>query len=52
MEPEPKKKSGLKLLKVWLEKIKDGEIKIILSAGIREKVKEYFEKNIKKLGFR
>jgi UDP-N-acetylglucosamine:LPS N-acetylglucosamine transferase len=44
------KEIGIKIIKSLVEKIKKREIKIILSAGIREKVKEYFEKNIKKLG--
>ncbi len=43
------KEIGVKILKCLSWKIKQGEIKIILSAGIREDVKEYFEENIKKL---
>jgi len=43
------KESGIKIVKSLAEKIKNNEIKIILSAGIKEKVKEYFEKNLKKL---
>ncbi|PIR73096.1 MAG: hypothetical protein COV26_00335 [Candidatus Nealsonbacteria bacterium CG10_big_fil_rev_8_21_14_0_10_36_23] len=40
------KEIGIKIVKSLVEKIKKGEIKLILSAGIREKVKEYFEKEI------
>ena len=43
------KEIGVKILKCLNWKIKQGEIKIILSAGVKEDVKEYFEKNIKKL---
>ena len=44
------KEIGIKIIKSLAEKIKTKEIKIILAAGIREKVKEYFKKNIKNLG--
>jgi len=44
------KEIGVKILKSLAEKIKKGEVKIILSAGIREKVKQYFENNIARLG--
>jgi hypothetical protein len=44
------KEIGIKILKSLTQKIKDKELKIILVAGIREKIKEYFEKNIKKIG--
>ena len=40
------KEIGIKIIKNLREKIKKSEIKIILSAGIRKKVKEYFEKEI------
>ena len=40
------KEIAIKIVKSLRERIKRGEIKIILSAGIREKVKEYFEKEI------
>jgi len=40
----------IKFVKSLAEKIKSRKIKIILSVGIKETVKEYFEKNIKKLG--
>jgi len=43
---------GIKMLRSLKPKIKRGEVKIILVAGIKKKVKEYFEKNTKKLGFR
>ena len=43
------KEIGIKILKSLIKKIKVNQLKIILVAGIREKVKEYFEKNIKKL---
>ena len=46
------KEIGIKILKSLAKKIKTKEIKIILSAGIREKVNEYFEKNIERLGLR
>jgi UDP-N-acetylglucosamine:LPS N-acetylglucosamine transferase len=38
------KEIGVKIVKALRRKIKKGEIKIILVAGIREKVKEYFER--------
>ena len=41
---------GAKILKSLSKKIKNQEIKIILSAGTRKESKEYFEKHIKKLG--
>ncbi len=43
------KQIGIKIVKSLKDKIKKDEIKIILVAGIREKVKEYFLENIKKL---
>jgi len=46
------KEIGIKILKNLFKKIKTGEIKIILSAGIRKKVKVYFEKEIKKLALK
>ena len=44
------KEIGIKIVKCLTSEVKRGKVKIILSAGIREKVKEYFKKNIKKLG--
>lgn len=41
---------GVKIVESLLEKIKKGKIKLILSAGIRQDVKEYFEDNIRKIG--
>ncbi len=46
------KEIGIKILKSLISKIKQAEIKVILSAGIREKIKEYFENNIKRLGLK
>jgi len=46
------KEIGIKILKSLAKKIKTKEIKIILSAGIREKVKKYFEENIERLGLK
>jgi len=46
------KEIARKILKSLKEKIKKGEIKIILSAGIKEKVKNYFEKIIDDFGLR
>jgi len=43
------KEIGNKIVNSLVKEIKAGEIKIILVAGIRERVKEYFEKSIKKL---
>jgi len=43
------KEIATKILKCLTPGVKQREIKIILSAGIKEKVKEYFEENIKKL---
>jgi len=44
------KEIGVQVVQSLSSKIKEQEIKVILVAGTREKVKEYFEKNIKKLG--
>jgi hypothetical protein len=38
--------TGLKIVYSLKEKLEKGEVKIILSAGIRESVKSFFEKNI------
>ncbi|KKN93491.1 hypothetical protein LCGC14_0196800 [marine sediment metagenome] len=46
------KEIGIKIIQSLAKKIKKNEIKIILAAGIREKVREYFEKNIEKLGLK
>ncbi len=46
------KEIGIKIIKSLAQKIKNNEIKIILSAGIRKEAKKYFEENIKKLGFK
>ncbi|MDD5145989.1 MAG: hypothetical protein PHF44_04075 [Candidatus Pacebacteria bacterium] len=42
------KEIGLKIFKKLSEKIKNGKIKLILSAGIRKRVKDYFESEISK----
>jgi len=46
------KEIGVKILRNLREKIQKNEIKIILSVGTREKIKEYFKKNIENLGFK
>lgn len=46
------KEIGVKILMNLREKIQKNEIKIILSAGTKEKIKEYFKKNIENLGFK
>jgi len=43
------KEIAIKITRCLIWQIKQGEIKVILSAGIKEKVKEYFEENIKNL---
>ena len=43
------KEIGIKIVKSLAVKILAGDIKVILAAGIREKVKEYFEQNLEKL---
>jgi len=43
------KEIGIKIIKSLSQRIKFREIKIIISAGKRIEVKEYFEENIKKL---
>jgi len=43
------KEIAIKILKSLAEKIKEKKIKIILSAGIRKKVKNYFKEQISKL---
>ena len=40
------KEIGTQIIKSLKNKIKNGEVKIILAAGIKEKVKKYFKKNI------
>jgi len=44
------KEIAAQILKCLNSKIKQGEVRIILSAGVKEKVREYFLKNIEKLG--
>jgi len=44
------KEIGIKIIKSLVVEIWAGEVKIILVAGIREKIKEYFLRYIKKLG--
>lgn len=44
------KEIGIKILKSLTKKIKQRKIKVILAAGVKEKVKEYFIKNIRRLG--
>lgn len=46
------KEIAIKILKRLTPDVKDGRIKLILSAGIKERVKEYFEKNIEKLNLK
>jgi len=46
------KEMAIKYVKSLAEKIKEKEVKVILSAGIRKKVKKYFLKNIEKLGLK
>lgn len=41
---------GIKIVKSLSQKIKEKKIKVILAAGIRQEVKEYFEENVKKMG--
>ena len=43
------KEIGIKIAQVLASKIKKGEVKLILSAGVKEKVKNYFEKRLQKL---
>jgi len=43
------KEIAIQIVKSLVEKIKRKEMKIILSAGIREKVKEFFQREINKL---
>jgi len=43
------KEIGIKLLKCLRSCLKQGKVKVVLSAGIREKVKNYFLYHIKKL---
>ena len=44
------KEIGIKILKSLRFYLKQGRLRIVLSAGILKRVKEYFEENIKKLG--
>jgi hypothetical protein len=41
---------GIKIVKSLAKRIKDGEIKVVLVAGIKEEVKDYFLKHIRDLG--
>ncbi len=43
------KEIGFKVIKSLSDKILDGKVKLILMAGIKEKVKQYFAESIKKL---
>lgn len=43
------KEIAIKILRCLRWNLKQGRIRVILSAGIRERVKEYFEKELKKL---
>ncbi len=43
------KQIGVKLVKSLAEKIKRGEIKVVLAAGTRKEIKEYFEENTKNI---
>lgn len=43
------KEIGVRIVRALKEKIKSGEVKVILVAGIREKVREYFSKHTKGL---
>jgi len=40
---------GAKIVKKLAKRIKNNEVKIILSAGIKRKIKDFFEKNLKRL---
>lgn len=44
------KEIGAKILKSLAQKIRNKEVKVILAAGIRSDVKDYFLKSIKRLG--
>ncbi|OGZ17383.1 MAG: hypothetical protein A2Z78_01275 [Candidatus Nealsonbacteria bacterium RBG_13_36_15] len=44
------KEIGIEIVKSLVEKIKSGKIKIILVAGIKKKVNEYFKNALKELG--
>ena len=46
------KEIGIKILKCLKRKIKQREIKIIFSVGVKEKARRYFEKNIQGLGLK
>ncbi len=44
------KEIGIQIAQSLKEKIKQGEIKLVFSAGIRAEVKKYFQEQIKKIG--
>jgi len=46
------KEIGVKILKHLSLKIKSSQVRIILSVGTKEKVREYFEKSIERLGLK
>lgn len=46
------KEIGIAILRTFFSQIKAGEIRLILSAGTKEKIKDYFEMNTAKLGVR
>ena len=46
------RETGIRIVKSLKDKIKKQEIKIVLVAGIRKKVKDYFQEKIKKLGLK
>jgi len=43
------KEIGIKVVKKLVKEIKRGDIRVILSAGIKPKIKNFFRKNLKKL---
>jgi len=43
------KEIGVKIIKTLKEKIKKGQIKIVISTGIKKRVRDYFLKNLKSL---
>jgi len=46
------KEIGVKVVKSLAKKIKEKEVKVILVAGVRKKVRDYFIQNIEKLGLK
>lgn len=44
------KEIGVKVLKKMADRVRKGELRMILVAGVKEKIRDYFQKNVESLG--